>query len=136
MCKQIKLVEHFEKSDRYKSGYRSQCVQCRYLQQKETRLAYHLKNKYSMSLEEYLARIEQQNGVCAICKLPETRIVKSNSKKYSLDIAPRLAVDHNHETGANRGLLCTKCNIAIGHFQDSIENLKAAIEYLEMWKEK
>ena len=134
MCKIFKDVEHFEASNRYKSGYSSQCVQCRYTPQIESRLSHYLKHKYSMTLEEYYSILAEQNGVCAICKLPETRVVKPNAKKYSLNIKPRLAVDHDHTTGKNRGLLCIKCNIAIGHLQDSIENAQSAVEYLKKWK--
>lgn len=48
---------------------------------------------------------------------------KENKKK--------LCIDHNHETGELRGILCSKCNSALGLFKDNIENLKKAIEYLE-----
>lgn len=44
-------------------------------------------------------------------------------------------VDHDHETGEVRGVLCLNCNLALGHFNDSIENLARAIEYLERSKE-
>lgn len=58
------------------------------------------------------------DGVCAICKRPET-------------INKSLAVDHCHLTNTIRGLLCTNCNIALGKMGDSIEILKSAIAYLE-----
>lgn len=56
----------------------------------------------------------KQNFRCAICK-----------RKVPL------CIDHNHDTGETRGLLCDQCNLAIGLFKDSIENLRAAIEYLD-----
>ncbi len=77
--------------------------------------------------------LDSQDGLCGICRLPETRVVKSGNRKYTNPIAPRLAVDHNHVTNKNRGLLCAKCNIGLGHFQDSIENLEAAVAYLKKW---
>jgi hypothetical protein len=62
---------------------------------------------------------------CAICDQPEGAI-DPHSKK------PRkLAVDHNHVTGAVRALLCTNCNTGLGRFDDSRELLRRAIAYLE-----
>ena len=75
-----------------------------------------LKRKYGISLSQYDELFEAQNGLCAIC-------CKTQKKK-------RLAVDHNHETGEIRGLLCDKCNRAIGLLGDSIGNLTRAIDYL------
>ena len=66
---------------------------------------------------------EQQNGVCAICGKPETKV------QYG-KIQP-LTVDHNHETGKVRGLLCFNCNIAIGKLKDDIVLLEKAIDYLK-----
>lgn len=71
---------------------------------------------------------EKQNGVCAICKKPET------AKKQSGNGIKRLSVDHDHTTGAIRGLLCMYCNTALGKFKDDIEILKSAIVYLEAHK--
>ena len=57
-----------------------------------------------------------QEGLCAICGLPETD--------------KRFCVDHNHKTGVVRGLLCANCNKGLGHFFDSIESLEKAKSYL------
>jgi len=84
---------------------------------------YALRRYYGLTLEEYNAKLEAQNGVCAICKGPEVAIIHGKLKP--------LSVDHNHETGAVRDLLCSHCNHMIGHAAERIEVLKSAISYLE-----
>ncbi len=86
----------------------------------------HLKKKFGLTIEEYNKLLKKQNGVCVICGKKE--IVKWKG------ILKSLAVDHNHKTGKVRGLLCYKCNIGIGFFQEDILILKKAIEYLEELK--
>lgn len=61
-----------------------------------------------------------QNNRCKLCDLE----FDFSSKKT----APH--VDHCHETGKIRGLLCNDCNIALGKFNDSVEKLQRAIYYL------
>lgn len=89
----------------------------------ELHKGYELKRGFRMSSEEYVYLLSSQNGLCAICNQPELSIIRG--KLVSL------AVDHCHTTGKIRGLLCTKCNRALGLFGDSIELLKKAIAYLE-----
>lgn len=84
---------------------------------------YRLKTKFGISLEEYNSLLERQHGVCAICGLGES----SRDKKGK--IRP-LMVDHDHKTGKVRGLLCSKCNIGLGQFNDSPTVLKVAMEYI------
>jgi hypothetical protein len=60
-----------------------------------------LQRKFGISLDEYDAMLKSQSGVCAICAKP-------------CATGKRLAVDHNHKTGAVRGLLCSSCNIKLG----------------------
>lgn len=78
-------------------------------------------NKIKISKEHYNVLYELQSGKCAICKCDSG----SNAR------GDRLAVDHCHASGHIRGLLCHRCNTAIGLFKDSKENLSAAIEYLK-----
>jgi Recombination endonuclease VII len=79
---------------------------------------YWLDKKYSMSAQDYDILLEKQHGVCAICHdLPGERRA--------------LSVDHDHNTGFVRGLLCTKCNAGLGLFKDDIRLLAAAIVYLQ-----
>jgi hypothetical protein len=84
--------------------------------------------KFHVPLETFTKLHEQQGGVCAICKKPEVAIYKGRTRM--------LALDHNHETGAIRGLLCTQCNQGIGSFKDSPALLRAAADYLESWEKK
>lgn len=82
-----------------------------------------LRKHYGIGLDEYDKIYEAQLGVCAICKQPESAKDK--------DGGPRMmAVDHCHETGKVRGLLCTGCNTALGGLKDSIDLLDAAKNYL------
>lgn len=74
--------------------------------------------KYDLTPEDYDRMYEEQNGVCWICGRPETARNRG------------LGVDHCHGTGKVRGLLCGACNRALGLFQDDVERLKKAIEYL------
>jgi hypothetical protein len=82
-----------------------------------------LKKHYGVTLDWYNEQLFKQGGVCAICRNPETAII--HGKQISL------AVDHCHDTGAVRGLLCKACNQAIGQLRHDVGLLKAAIEYLD-----
>ena len=73
-----------------------------------------LKRRYGMEVEEYVSMCNEQQGACAICR----------------EFTPRLCVDHNHETGKVRGLLCHRCNVALGHFNDDVQRIADAISYL------
>jgi hypothetical protein len=75
-----------------------------------------LKSKYGTNIEHYEFLIKKQNGKCAICKETQTK---------------SLHLDHCHATGKIRGLLCFKCNSALGKFMDSKAILNNAINYLE-----
>lgn len=77
-----------------------------------------LKRYYGITLEEYDLLLEKQGYKCAICGIDKAENVKS------------FAVDHCHKTGKVRGLLCHKCNIGLGHFDDSSNLLIKAVSYL------
>jgi hypothetical protein len=72
----------------------------------------------------------KQNGVCAICRKPETTYRKSHIKG-SDPVLRRLSVDHCHTTKKVRGLLCGNCNHSIGKMKDDPALLRAAADYLE-----
>jgi hypothetical protein len=82
-----------------------------------------LQRMYGISLDWYKEQSEKQGHVCAICKQPETAIIRG--KPISL------AVDHDKQTGKVRGLLCRACNNAIGGLKHDIQNFQNAIEYLK-----
>lgn len=78
----------------------------------------YLEQTYNISLKQYEKMYMEQAGLCAICRKPTT-IEK-----------PFLFVDHDHDTGKVRGLLCHKCNAGIGLFEDNVNSLNFAIQYL------
>lgn len=80
--------------------------------------------QYGITVEDYEAMLAGQNGVCAICHLPERYVDPRTGRPR------RLAVDHDHKTHRVRGLLCGRCNRAIGQFADEHERLLRASEYL------
>jgi len=92
-----------------------------YHRNKEKNKDHQLKYKFGITLEDFDRMVESQNGLCAIC---DGENVKINGKIVSL------AVDHNHETGKVRGLLCNGCNTSLGRLK-TIAMLKKAIKYLE-----
>lgn len=82
-----------------------------------------LKKSFGITLDIYKALLKAQKNRCAICEREETAMLHGKVKK--------LAVDHDHKTGAIRGLLCSACNTALGKFQDNKELLLKAALYLE-----
>lgn len=74
----------------------------------------------------YEELVKRQGEVCAICGKPETvKIAPSQGGGIS-----RLSIDHDHNTGKVRGLLCHNCNNGIGRFMDDVEFMLKAIRYL------
>lgn len=79
---------------------------------------FHFRRKFGISLAERDALAEQQGNHCSICGTHESELDK------------RLAVDHDHVTGAVRALLCQSCNLGLGFFKDRPELLEKAAEYV------
>ena len=69
--------------------------------------------------------LHNQNNACAICKepLPDLLVYENRRRGY--------AIDHNHDSGEFRGVLCTNCNTLLGMAKDNKDILFAAINYLE-----
>lgn len=78
---------------------------------------------YGIDSDAYQSLLKEQNGKCGICHQPEINEYMGTVRE--------LAVDHCHETGAVRGLLCFKCNTGLGQLGDTIESLQEAIIYLQ-----
>ena len=79
-----------------------------------------LKRKYGLTLEKVDKMYQEQKGCCAIC-----------GNHYD-----KLVVDHNHDTGKVRDLLCNICNLGLGKFKDNKNILLLAVKYLEKHEEK
>lgn len=75
-----------------------------------------LKNRYGMTMDEYDAMVTAQNNLCAICNQPQAR--------------RNLAVDHCHQTNRVRGLLCDKCNLALGMINENLDIVEGIKRYL------
>ena len=84
-----------------------------------------LKQKYGISKDEYEELVVKQDGLCAICRKPPKQYISTHGARYRY-----LVVDHNHITGKIRGLLCHKCNIALGSLGDDLELFEKAVSYV------
>lgn len=123
VCKENKEISCFSKS---RDKLRNDCKKCHSEYVLKTRdkkehserlFKDKLKRLYGISVDQWQRMFDDQNGKCAIC----------NSEPSNVG----LCVDHCHNTGKVRGLLCTNCNSGIGKLKDDIAILKNAIFYLE-----
>jgi hypothetical protein len=136
-CREVLALSDFYPSAKNLGGLTPNCKKCICAYRRE-RYAnsdglsemrkHHLKRTYGLSAARYERMLTRQGGVCAICGHGEKCI--RNGKAQSL------AVDHDHETGKVRGLLCSKCNQGLGHIEDDISRVKSIIAYIEKHKTK
>jgi hypothetical protein len=119
-CKQTKPYDDFPRNKNTKDGYHCYCKACNNARTYESRQRlhggsrhYHLMHRYGIGADEFDELVKEQGGVCAICG-------RENPEH----------VDHSHDTGAVRGILCFNCNGGLGQFRDSIDALRAAATYL------
>jgi hypothetical protein len=122
------LKEFSQYTEKGIKKHRARCKLCRsedqknrYKQNPDVHRAYLLKQKYGITLDDYDELIEKQGGKCAICGTD-----KPNGHHK------RFVVDHNHETGEVRGLLCNNCNSALGYFQDNPDIIAKGFVYLHL----
>ena len=85
--------------------------------------------RYGITAAEYEKMHDRQDGKCAICELPETRLESRTGNVM------KLVVDHCHDTLKVRALLCWRCNIGLGVAKDSVKVLQKMIAYLERHNE-
>ncbi|MGW7549049.1 endonuclease VII domain-containing protein [Streptomyces sp. NPDC054770] len=114
-CEVVKPHSEWERNKTSSDGWASYCRACR---AERNRVSY-FKRKYGLTEAERDALIASQRGVCCICLS-----------------APAAHVDHCHETGRVRGVLCFSCNAALGQFKDQPEVIRRAAAYVEgnAWK--
>lgn len=148
-CKSIKPLTEFHTDKTRRSGLRERCKDCRCKYGKEVhkkclacgdlfvtsgkakaqkycgKSCQFLHIRYGIDEYKYEDMLISQGYKCAICRQEETAIDKRTGKVFEL------SVDHCHETGAVRGLLCNKCNTGLGYFRDQISILQNAIRYLQ-----
>jgi hypothetical protein len=125
-------VAQTERQKRYYEKHRERLLQInkQYRQDNaekvaETRRRNRIKIAFNITLEKYSSLLEKQGGLCAICKGVQVDGYHKN-----------LAVDHDHETGEIRGLLCNTCNRGLGQFKDNINLMYSATRYLEQALER
>lgn len=127
-CNTIKPVSDFYK-DRPNGSKRYECKQCHLSYYKERwasadktyrkdRFKSHRKNllgKYNLSPDDYAKLVENQGGCCAVCDVKPDEL---------------LFVDHCHESGLVRGLLCRRCNMGLGMLGDDLSGIERAYQYM------
>ncbi|MEH0442944.1 MULTISPECIES: endonuclease VII domain-containing protein [unclassified Streptomyces] len=114
-CEQVKPHAEWERDKSSSDGWSSYCRSCR---AERNRVSY-FQRKYGLSPAELDAMVAEQQGICCICLA-----------------APAEHVDHCHNTGRVRGVLCFSCNAALGQFKDRPDAIRRAAAYVEgiAWK--
>ncbi len=135
ICQKIKSITKFYKQSYMtkKKGlvyyYAPDCDKCstiaaqkKYVYNREHTQEVNLMRNFGLSKRDYRKISDSQDNVCAICGNPETAM--------NLKTKRVLAVDHCHRTNIVRGLLCSKCNMGLGAFDDDLDVMASAISYL------
>lgn len=129
-CNKAKPLSDFYKHPQKKDGLFGACKKCynkaikaKYKKDPRKFLDYAFTKKYGITPKQQQEIIASQNGKCAICQT----ILESGKKVHQ---------DHCHETNVLRGVLCSNCNLGLGHFKDSTDILKSALAYKEKYLPK
>ena len=118
-CLEIKPLSAFHNHASFPDGKGSWCKGCMSAAQKPKRHGLTLKHRHGLTQDEYDRMLQLQAGCCAICRVTNPGTVHG-----------WFVVDHNHATGVVRGLLCDRCNLGLGQFEDDSSRLIAAAQYL------
>jgi hypothetical protein len=122
-CKETKPPDGFYRSKSAKDGLQTYCIECKKAYSRALppgrNRQYWLKHKYRVSVADMEALLEQQGWKCACCG--------TSSPAGKRDT---FVVDHCHDTGAVRGLLCNNCNVGIGRLGDTLAGVMNAVRYL------
>jgi hypothetical protein len=110
-------LKNHEKIRAYYKQYRKRFTPQDYRKQ-------YLNTKYGLSWNDYRLLFKYQQGKCAICKRKLRYFVGSHKQRGA-------TVDHDHNTGHVRGLLCRDCNLGLGYFKDNPQLLLKAIKYVK-----
>lgn len=89
--------------------------------------------RFGITFDQYTTLFQEQEEVCAICHSPEV-VAAHNQHNLERTRLQRLAVDHNHLTGAVRGLLCMACNTRLGYFEKN-NLLTSMLHYISISEE-
>lgn len=120
-CREVKSLDEFYPHTKTRDRRTTICKQCR--RENDAVAVRNNWAKYGLSREKYDAMVATSGGVCSICHGPEPRLRKNGLPKS-------LSVDHCHDTGEVRGLLCSRCNTALGYFNHDAALLASAAAYL------
>lgn len=143
-CGVEKPLSEFVKDNRKKDGHAGSCLFCKNQvyqlwrnankeRHKNTQLRYEVKNphrhlmsKFGVSPDIKMEMLSDQGGKCAACGSASHN---SKNKKASSDGG--WCIDHDHETGKIRGVLCWPCNVTLGHAKECPDRLRGLVEYIE-----
>lgn len=131
-CGTVKHVDLFHRNRAMHDGLANYCKPCAIANSaawaRGPGKARRRERAYGLTEAQYEALLVAQNRVCAICH-------SARARKSEQGAGCALHVDHDHETGAVRGLLCFSCNAGLGKFGDDPDRLMAAAAYLQASKE-
>jgi len=122
-CKKITSKAWYHDNIKEKQAYMRAHSKARYKKLKTQYKEEKRQRVYGITPEQYDQMLLEHQNKCAICGKTQ-------------ELNKSLCIDHDHETGNVRGLLCQVCNKAIGLLGDSIQNLEQAILYLKKYKTK